>query len=46
LEQLLARLAPFRIPNGAELNYAAGQTRGLASLPLEFFGVTAPSGTP
>jgi hypothetical protein len=33
---LLSRLGPFGIPNGAELKYASGQTRGLVSMPLQF----------
>ena len=29
IEELLSGLGPFRIPAGAELKYASGQTRGL-----------------
>jgi cytochrome P450 len=36
VDELLSRIGPFRIPAGAALRYAGGQTRGLASMPLEF----------
>ena len=36
IEELLSRIGPFRIPGGAEVKYASGQTRGLSSMPLEF----------
>jgi cytochrome P450 len=35
-EQLLARLSPFRIPEGAEIRYVSRQARGPSSIPLEF----------
>jgi cytochrome P450 len=36
MEQLVSRLSPFRIPEGAVLEYASQQARGLSSMPLEF----------
>jgi cytochrome P450 len=40
MEQLVARLSPFWIPEGAVLEYATHQTRAITSMPLEF----APAG--
>jgi hypothetical protein len=40
LEQLLARLSPFWIPEGAVLEYSSHQARSLSAMPMEF----APSG--
>jgi cytochrome P450 len=36
VEQLLARLSPFWIPEGAKIEYASNQARGPSSVPLEF----------
>lgn len=36
IEQLLTRLGPFRIPDGAEVTYSSRQSRGPSSIPLEF----------
>jgi cytochrome P450 len=36
IEQLLARLRPFRIPDGARVTYVSLQARGPFSVPLEF----------
>ena len=36
VEELLNRIGPFRIKEGADVRYMGGQTRGLASMPLEF----------
>jgi cytochrome P450 len=36
IEQLLARLGPFRIPEGEEIVYKSLQARGPFSVPLEF----------
>ena len=36
VEQLLARLSPFRLPEGAKVQYAGDLSRGPLSLPLEF----------
>lgn len=36
MEQLVSRLSPFRIPDGASIEYASHQARGISSMPLEF----------
>jgi len=36
VEQLLARLSPFRLPEGTKVQYAGDLSRGPLSLPLEF----------
>ncbi|SEP26678.1 cytochrome P450 [Trujillonella endophytica] len=36
LEQLLARLGPFSVPDGAEVTYDGRMARGPASIPLRF----------
>jgi cytochrome P450 len=36
IEQLVARLSPFRIAEGGEVRYSSGQARGPSSIPLEF----------
>jgi hypothetical protein len=36
IETLLSRIGQFRVPSGARLQYASGQTRGLASMSIEF----------
>jgi cytochrome P450 len=36
IQQLLARLGPFRIPDGAEVGYSSRQSRGPSSIPLAF----------
>jgi cytochrome P450 len=36
IEQLLVRLSPFRLPEGAKVQYASDLARGPCSLPLEF----------
>lgn len=36
LEQLIARLSPFWIPDRSQLQYASKQARGLLSMPLAF----------
>jgi cytochrome P450 len=36
LEQLIERLSPFRIPDGAPVEYVSLQARGPMSIPLEF----------
>jgi cytochrome P450 len=38
IDRLVDRLAPFRIPEGAEITYFSGQARGPSSVPLEFGG--------
>jgi cytochrome P450 len=36
IEQLVTRLSPFRIPDGATIEYMTRQERGPSSVPLEF----------